>query len=226
MGLSMGGMIGMTHALKYPGRFDRMILCNTTSRVPPEAGPTWQGRIETVTASGMEPVVAPTLERWFTAPFREHRPEVMASVGALIRATPPAGFIGCCHAIPKINLTDRLGAVQCPTLVIGGDHDVGTPVEMARAIQLAIPGAQLAVIPFRIASVESGAARDLQSPRRQFPALLGGRGTCAFDSETVRERGQILTISTHLSGLCTEQAARHGPLSRRCSRIILSPPGP
>ncbi|MEO8039569.1 MAG: 3-oxoadipate enol-lactonase [Betaproteobacteria bacterium] len=147
MGLSMGGMIGMTHALKYPGRFDRLILCNTTSRVPPEAAPTWQGRIETVTAGGMEPTVGPTLERWFTAPFRERRPEVMASVGALIRATPPAGFIGCCHAIPKINLTDRLGAVQCPTLVIGGDHDVGTPVEMARAIQLAIPGAQLAVIP-------------------------------------------------------------------------------
>jgi len=147
MGLSMGGMIGMTHALKHPGRFERLILCNTSSRVPPEAAPVWKGRIDTVIAGGMEPTVEPTLGRWFTSAFREHRPEVMASVGAMIRATPPAGFIGCCHAIPKIDLTDRLGAVRCPTLVIGGDHDVGTPVEMARAIQLAIPGAQLAVIP-------------------------------------------------------------------------------
>jgi len=65
----------------------------------------------------------------------------------MIRNTPPTGYIGCCHAIPKIDLTDRLGAVRCPTLVIGGDQDVGTPVEMARAIQLAIPAAQLAVIP-------------------------------------------------------------------------------
>lgn len=147
MGLSMGGMIGMTHALKYPGRFERMILCNTSSRIPPEAAPIWKGRIDTVTAAGMEPVVEPTLARWFTAPFLVQHAGVAARVGAMIRATPTAGYIGCCHAIPKIDLTDRLGVVKCPTLVIGGDQDVGTPVEMARAIQLAIPGAQLAVIP-------------------------------------------------------------------------------
>lgn len=147
MGLSMGGMIGMTHALKYPGRFDRLILCNTSSRIGPEAAPIWQGRIETVTAGGMEPLVEPTLSRWFTAPFLARRSPVVEQVGAMIRTTPPAGYIGCCHAIPKIDLTDRLGAVRCPTLVICGDQDVGTPVEMARAIQLAIPGAQLGVIP-------------------------------------------------------------------------------
>lgn len=147
MGLSMGGMIAMTHALKYPGRFERMILCNTSSRIPPEAAPVWKGRIDTVTAGGMEPLVEPTLARWFTAPFLAKQPAVATRVGAMIRATPPAGYIGCCHAIPKIDLTDRLGAVNCPTLVIGGDQDVGTPVEMARAIQLAIPGARLAVIP-------------------------------------------------------------------------------
>ena len=34
-----------------------------------------------------------------------------------------------------------------PTLVIAGDQDVGMPVEMARAIQIGIAGAQLAVPP-------------------------------------------------------------------------------
>ena len=147
IGLSMGGMIGMTHALKYPGRFDRLILCNTSSRIGPVAAPIWKGRIDTVTAGGMEPLVQPTLARWFTAPFLARQPAVAARVGAMIRATPPTGYIGCCHAIPEIDLTDRLGAVRCATLVVGSDQDVGTPVEMARAIQLAIPGAQLAVIP-------------------------------------------------------------------------------
>jgi len=147
MGLSMGGMIGMTHALKYPGRLERLALCNTTSRVGPEAAPVWKGRIDTVTASGMEAVVEPTLARWFTAPFLARRSDVASCVGAMIRATPAAGYVGCCHAIPKIDLTDKLGAVKVPTLVVAGDQDVGTPLEMARAIQLAIPGAQLAVIP-------------------------------------------------------------------------------
>ncbi len=147
MGLSMGGMIAMTHALKYPDRFDRLLLCNTSSRIGAEAVPIWQQRIETVRTSGMEPIVQPTLARWFTEPFRLAHPDVMATVARMIRSTPSEGYIGCCHAIPKIDLTARLGAIGCPTLVIAGDQDVGTPVEMARAIQLGIAGAQLAVLP-------------------------------------------------------------------------------
>lgn len=147
VGLSMGGMIAMTHGLLYPGRLARLILCNTTSRIPPEAQPVWQQRIDTVGAMGMEPIVQPTLERWFTAGFRARCPEVTGGVARMIRATPPAGYIGCCAAIRALDLTDRLGAIAVPTLVIAGDQDVGTPVEAARAIQLAIPGAQLAVIP-------------------------------------------------------------------------------
>ncbi len=147
VGLSMGGMIAMTHALLHPGRLERLVLCNTTSRIPPEAQPVWQQRMDTVAAMGMEPMVQPTLERWFTAGFRTRCPEVIAAVARMIRATPPAGYLGCGAAIRALDLTSRLSAIAVPTLVIGGDQDAGTPVEAARAIQLAIPGAQLAVIP-------------------------------------------------------------------------------
>jgi len=44
------------------------------------------------------------------------------------------------RAIPKIDVTDRLGAIKCPVQIIVGDQDVGTPVAMSRAIQDAIPG--------------------------------------------------------------------------------------
>ena len=40
-GLSMGGMIGETFALKYPGVFASLVLADTTSRVPAEAAPLW-----------------------------------------------------------------------------------------------------------------------------------------------------------------------------------------
>ena len=147
VGLSMGGMIGMTAALKHPARFASLALCDTSSRVPPEAAPIWEGRIKAAKEQGMEPLVEPTLQRWFTEPFYTAQKSVMARVGQMIRTTPVAGYIGCCHAIPKINLTDRLGAIRCPARVIVGDQDVGTPVAMSRAIQEAIPGSDLVVIP-------------------------------------------------------------------------------
>jgi 3-oxoadipate enol-lactonase len=146
VGLSMGGMIGQVFALKYPAMVQSLALCDTTSRYAPGAAATWDERIKTVSAKGMEPMVGPTLERWFTAPFRARRPDLMDRVGAMIRATPAAGYVGCCHALPKINATERLRDVRCPALVIVGEEDPGTPVEMAREIQAALPAAELAVL--------------------------------------------------------------------------------
>ena len=65
----------------------------------------------------------------------------------MIRATPPAGYAGCCHAIPKINVTARLKEIKTPTLVICGENDPGTPPAMAREIQQNLPGAKLTLIP-------------------------------------------------------------------------------
>jgi len=147
VGLSMGGMIGQTFALKYPGMFDSLALCDTTSRYPADAAGLWAERIKTVEAQGMEPLVEPTLARWFTEPFRTTHPQVVQKVAAMIRSTPVAGYVGCSHAIPKINLTARLAAIRCPSLVIVGKDDPGTPVAMAEEIHHALPGSKLTIIP-------------------------------------------------------------------------------
>jgi 3-oxoadipate enol-lactonase len=147
VGLSMGGMIGQTFALKYPGMLKSLALCDTTSRYPAEAAGLWVERIKTVETKGMEPLVEPTLARWFTEPFRKARPAVVEKVAAMIRTTPAPGYIGCCHAIPKINLTARLKEIRCPAVVIVGKDDAGTPVAMAEEIHQALPGSKLVVIP-------------------------------------------------------------------------------
>ncbi|TMH14044.1 MAG: alpha/beta fold hydrolase, partial [Betaproteobacteria bacterium] len=82
VGLSLGGMIGQTFALKFPAMFASMVLADTTSRYAPEALPLWQGRIKTAQDKGMEALVETTLQRWFTEPFRKTRPEVTARVSA------------------------------------------------------------------------------------------------------------------------------------------------
>ena len=146
IGLSMGGMIGMTFALKYPKRLRSLALCDTTSRIPAEAGPIWEGRIKIAAEQGMEPLVEPTLQRWFTEPFYKANKPMMTRVGQMIRNTTTSGYIGCCGAISKINLTDRLGAITCPVQVVVGEQDVGTPVAMSRAIHEAISGSELVVI--------------------------------------------------------------------------------
>ena len=146
-GLSMGGMIGQTYALKYPGSLRSLTLADTTSRYPAEAWPLWQERIATAQAKGMAPLAQPTLERWFTEPFRRANAAAVDAIRKLILATPVAGYAGCCHAIPKINLTARLREIKCPILVIVGEQDPGTPPSMAREIHENAPGSKLVVLP-------------------------------------------------------------------------------
>jgi 3-oxoadipate enol-lactonase len=146
IGLSMGGMIGQTLALAAPELFLSLSLCDTSSRIPAEAKPLWQERVKTAETQGMEPLVEPTLGRWFTAAFREQRKDVVDLVRAMIRATPPRGYAGCCHAISALDLTDRLSAIKLPTLIVVGEDDQGTPVAASRAIQAQIGGSQLEIL--------------------------------------------------------------------------------
>jgi len=147
VGLSMGGMIGQTFALKYPGIFTTLTLADTTSRYPADAAATWAARIKTAEAQGMLPLVQPTLERWFTEGFRKRAPETVGAIGAGIASTPVAGYVGCSSAIPKINVTARLREIACPILVLCGDQDPGTPPDMAREIHANAPGSKLVLIP-------------------------------------------------------------------------------
>ncbi len=145
-GLSMGGMIGQTYALKHPGVFRSLTLADTTSRYPAEGAALWADRIKIAQTQGMQPLVEPTLARWFTEPFRKQQAATVATIAAQIAATPVAGYAGCCQAIPKINLTHRLKEIGCPILVIVGEQDMGTPLAMAREIHENAPGSKLTVL--------------------------------------------------------------------------------
>ncbi len=140
-GISAGGMIGQHVGLAAPERIDRLILVSTTSGYPLEARLMWNERIAGVRVNGVEPLVVPTLERWFTLPYRETSPDTMARIGNLIRATPAAGYIGLASAIAELDTTERLQQMRCRTLVIAGADDAGTPPAMGRTIAEQIPGA-------------------------------------------------------------------------------------
>jgi 3-oxoadipate enol-lactonase len=146
IGISMGGMIGQTMALKHPGLFASMMLVDTTSRRPANAEAMWGERIKIAQTQGMQGLLDSTLSRWFTAPFRENNPAAIQKITASILGTSVDGFSGCCAAIAKIDTLDRLHEIDCPTLILVGDQDHGTPPEMARQIHANLPKSELVII--------------------------------------------------------------------------------
>lgn len=142
VGLSIGGMIGQTLALKSPASFEKMVLADTTHTQSPEMIKSWDERIGIARAQGMKALLASTMERWFTPAFRE-RPEAQ-KIAELIVATPVNGYAGCGEAIKKLNTTARLKDIRLPVLAITGESDAAAAG--TRYIGEQIPGAKFVSI--------------------------------------------------------------------------------
>ena len=146
IGLSMGGMVGQELALRHPQLVKALVLANTTSSYPAEAQAGWTQRIACIREGGLEAIVDGALQRWFHEGFRAAHPEVVALWRSRVLACREAGYIACCEAISRIDTTARLPGIPCPTLVIAGELDAGTPPAFAERIAAGIPAARLVVL--------------------------------------------------------------------------------
>jgi 3-oxoadipate enol-lactonase len=147
LGLSMGGMVGQHLGVGQPHRFASLILCSTSSRIPPEAQPLWDDRIKAARAQGMASQVPLALARWLSATTIKTKPNAVARMTRYIEATPVEGYCGWCGAIRNLNITDKLKTIALPTRVIVGSEDVGTPPAAAQVIHREIAGSELVEVP-------------------------------------------------------------------------------
>jgi 3-oxoadipate enol-lactonase len=144
-GVSIGGMVGQWLAAHTPDRIDAVVLICTGSHLPPASA--WAERAETVTAAGTVEVIADAVVgRWLTPAYAAAHPQQRAELRAMLAATPPAGYVGCCAAIGAMDLRDDVGAITAPTLVIGGAQDAAIPNEHQERLAAAIPGARLEIL--------------------------------------------------------------------------------
>jgi 3-oxoadipate enol-lactonase len=143
-GLSLGGMVGMWVAAHAPERVSALALLATSPYLGPEL---WDQRIAAVEAGGMDAIAEGAIARWFTPGFRARRPEQIARFSAMLRATPAAGYVGCCAAIRDMDQREDVAKISATTLVMVGADDVATPPAHARDLAERIAGARLEEVP-------------------------------------------------------------------------------
>lgn len=107
----------------------------------------WEERIRTAQTRGMEPLAPDTLTRWLSDQFRRTQPEVTDKIREMIVSTPVDGYVGCSRAIAAFDISEELGKVGCPTLIIAGALDESSPVSAAKQMGERIGGAEIAVMP-------------------------------------------------------------------------------
>ena len=146
VGLSIGGMVGIWLGANAPERLEKLVLMCTSAYAPPASR--WLDRVAAVRAAGSVEVLADAVVAgWFTPDWAAAHPDAVATHRAMIAATDPEGYCGCCEALAAMDLRAALPAISVPTLVIGGLDDRALPPdEHQRPIADAIAGARLELI--------------------------------------------------------------------------------
>jgi len=139
-GLSMGGMIGMWLAVNAAQRLKKLALSSTAAKIA--TAEMWNARIVTVRRDGMKAVATAAMERWFSAPFRQTEPSIVAKIQKTMEETSPEGYAANCAAVRDFDFRERLHLIHAPTLVISGTHDPATPPADGQFLAKNIPGAR------------------------------------------------------------------------------------
>jgi 3-oxoadipate enol-lactonase len=140
VGLSLGAAIGLTLGLEHADRLSSLVLCGAAPRFGDPQ--TWQDRAARVREEGTRWLVEGTRDRWFTPDLQREQPAVVEDVMLMLARTPRIGYAGCCDAMASYDVTDRLGEITTPTLVVSGADDPVAPPEMAHRLAEGIPGAE------------------------------------------------------------------------------------
>jgi 3-oxoadipate enol-lactonase len=150
IGLSMGGMISMRVALRSAEAARALVLVNTTSQgwYPPEERDEVRASLEALTPEGLDYWAGVWEQAFFTAAFREARADQMAEWRQRYRAQSVEQYReAMLGLLERRDITEYLGILDCPTLVLGAAQDVTIPPELAEKLAKAIPGAELEILP-------------------------------------------------------------------------------
>ncbi len=144
VGLSIGGVVAQGLAAERPDLLRAMVLSNTAAKIgTPDL---WAERIAAVRSAGIASLADPVLERWFSKPFRQARPDELAGWRHMLTRTPVDGYAGCCAALSETDLRDSTAMLTLPTLAVAGSEDGSTPPDLVRETAQSIAGARFELI--------------------------------------------------------------------------------
>ncbi len=146
VGLSMGGVTALGLAQRHADRIDRVVVCDSPGKSTTASAQQWEERIVVARREGMEPLVEPTLARWFPPETVKKNPPHLDHVREMIRTTPVNGFIGCAAALADHDYRAAVPTITRPALFMAGEKDGTTPQAM-RQMQAELAGSRFVELP-------------------------------------------------------------------------------
>ncbi len=168
-GLSMGGYVAWQFWNRHAARLRGLILCDTRAvGDTPEVAADRHEMAERVLREGPGPLVETMMPKLFAESTVREQPDVVEALRSVMLGNDPIGIAAAGRGMAvREDFTPRLPEIQCPALVLVGQHDaISTPDEMA-SIARALPHARFVEI------AGSGHMSPMERPEEVNRAMAG-----------------------------------------------------
>jgi 3-oxoadipate enol-lactonase len=163
-GLSLGGMVGLWLGAHESGRFEKLVLCNTTAKIANTD--LLRGRIAKIReVDSIDGIVDSVIGKWFTPLFINNNPAVIEDIRRMFLETTPGAYCDTSETVCNLDLRKEMSSISVPTLVVYGNADEATPPAWNRAIAESIRGA-------RTEALETAHLSNVEAPRNFTQAVM------------------------------------------------------
>lgn len=139
VGHSMGGAIAQTLCIKFPQKVTGLILIGTGARLAVN-----QDLLEKLSIPSSTPAAIDLVTRWSWNP--ETNEKLLTKVREQMMSIRSAVIYGDFLACNNFDLTRQINRIQVPTLIIVGENDKMTPLDLNKQLERKIPTAKMCVI--------------------------------------------------------------------------------
>jgi pimeloyl-ACP methyl ester carboxylesterase len=132
----MGGYVAWQFALRHRARLNKLILCDT--RAIADSEEVAAGRLKTaerVLVEGSSVAADALVPKLFAPGTYSKQPEIVDQTRQVVLRTSAAGIAAALRGMAeRSDVTDRLGEIDVPALLMGGRHDGISPPDEMRGI--------------------------------------------------------------------------------------------
>lgn len=146
-GFSIGALFAERMAILQPKRIASLVLLNSIAARTPEQQERATARHRLIASTPPAELAWGSAARWFTPRFLETQRARVEEEVNIVSAIAHAPYAASYGVLVENDLIDAVSAIDCPTLIVTGEHDEGSTPAMSRALAERIAGARLVIVP-------------------------------------------------------------------------------
>ena len=144
VGFSIGSLIARNFATKYNNRLQSLILLGSIYKRSEQQQKIVNERFDQ--AKKELKLSRQALKRWFTDRYLENNPDTYEKISSILSANNMANFLRVYELFVKHKNDEDFSKIQSKTLVMTGEYDIGSTIEMSQQLNNIIENSELKII--------------------------------------------------------------------------------